>query len=380
MRIGIDARFYGSAGKGLGRYTERLIAHLEQIAPPNDDFVIFLQQESWDAYQPANPRFHKVRADFRWYSLAEQRQMPALVRSAKLDLMHYPHFNVPLLTPSPFVVTIHDLILTHFPTRRATTLGPALYWFKHLAYRITLSRAVARASHILTVSQFTAFDIQKYFGYDPKKISVTYEAVDTFPKPASNDQEVLRHLAVPGRYLLYVGNAYPHKNLEALVHLLQLLPQKYADLHVVIVGRPDYFLTRLQQLVASTHLQERVHFPGYVTDAELGSLYRNAHAYIFPSLYEGFGLPPLEAMAQGTPVISSNASCMPEILGDAALYFNPKDTRGMLAALERLDVEPNLRPQLVDKGRQRVAQYSWKNLAATTLQVYHSSAQSPHEV
>jgi len=371
MRIGIDARFYGSHGKGLGRYTERLIHHLEQLAPAEDEFVIFLRQENWEHYQPAGQRFTKQLADFPWYSVAEQRHLPKLVRAANLDVMHYPHFNVPMFTPTPFIVTVHDLILTHFPTRRATTLGPVKYWLKQLAYRVVLSRAVARASRILTVSEFTKQDIQQYFGYDPQKIIVTYEAVDPFPSSGVTDEEVRLRRQLPQKFLLYVGNAYPHKNLEQLVALVRQLPPAYQDVHVVIVCRPDYFLRRLQVQVRQAGLERRIHFPGFVSDADLGALYRLAHAYIFPSLYEGFGLPPLEAMAQGTPVLSSDAACMVEVLGEAALYFNPRDVRGMLAALQHLDSSPALRHALVAAGQERVQRYSWSSLAHTTLQTYH---------
>lgn len=371
MRIGIDARFYGSLGKGLGRYTERLIHHLEQLAPAGDEFVVFLRQENWDDYTPANSRFTKQLADFRWYSFAEQVQMPKLVRAAQLDVMHYPHFNVPVWTPKPFVVTVHDLILTHYPTRRATTLGPLKYWLKQAAYRIVLSRAVARASRILTVSNFTKTDIQQYFGYDPKKITVAYEAVDDFPEPQVDDSEVRERLRLPGKFLLYVGNAYPHKNLEQLIALAKLLREQQSDLHIVIVCKHDYFLQRVQTLARQAGVTDCVHFPGYVSDSDLGALYRLAHAYVFPSLYEGFGLPPLEAMAQGTPVLSSDAACMKEILGNAALYFNPHEVRGMLATLQRLDSEPGLRTQCIAAGREQVQRYSWSALARATLQAYH---------
>lgn len=374
MRIGIDARFFGSLGKGLGRYTERLVTYLEKFNSP-DEFVVFLRQENWDHYTPTNPRFSKQLADCRWYSFEEQRELPRLVRAAGIDLMHYPHFNVPLLAPTPFVVTIHDLILTHFPTRRATTLGPLKYWGKQLAYRITLSRAVSRAKHILTVSNFTKQDIQQYFGYDPKKITVTYEAVDAFPKPVSNDAELMKGAGITGRYLLYVGNAYPHKNLEQLVPFLKALPPKFSDLTLVVVCKPDYFLDRFRNQIKTAGLSAKVVFPGYVSDATLGALYRQAQAYIFPSLYEGFGLPPLEAMSQGTPVMSSDASCLPEVLGNAALYFNPKDVRGMLAALERLD-NPAFRAEQIQVGSQWVKRYSWRTLAEQTLAVYHNI--SPH--
>lgn len=372
MRIGIDARFYGPLGKGLGRYTERLIHHLQALKPA-EEFVIFLRKENWEAFQPTLPTFTKVLADFPWYTLAEQRGMPRVVAEAKVDLMHYPHFNVPFFAPRPFVVTIHDLILTHFPTRRATTLGPLKYAAKHLGYRLTLSRAVARAAKVITVSEFTKQDIRSYFGYDPKKIVVTYEAVDPFPETMVDMPKVLEKYDIRQPYLLYVGNAYPHKNLEKLVTLLQSLPAEQAHLQLVIVGKADYFQNRIRDLVQKAGLNGCVRFPGYVPDAELSVLYRQAHAFIFPSLYEGFGLPPLEAMAYGTPVLSSDAACMKEILGTAALYFNPNETRGMLAALQQLERTPALRQQLITAGQAQVLQYRWKNLAESTLRVYQDT-------
>ncbi len=372
MRIGIDARFYGPLGKGLGRYTERLIHHLQALRPA-EEFVIFLRKENWEAFQPTVPTFTKVLADFPWYTVAEQRGMPRVVAGANVDLMHYPHFNVPFFTPRPFVVTIHDLILTHFPTRRATTLGPLKYAVKQLGYRLTLSRAVSRAAKIITVSEFTKQDIRSYFGYDPKKIVVTYEAVDPFPETMVDVPAVLQKHDIRQPYLLYVGNAYPHKNLEKLIAVMQELPAAQKTLQLVIVGKADYFQNRIRQLVHDAGIGNRVRFPGYVADTELGVLYQQAHAFIFPSLYEGFGLPPLEAMAYGTPVLSSDAACMKEILGKAALYFNPNATRGMLAALQQLASTPELRSQLIAAGKQQVAQYRWQNLAESTLRVYRDT-------
>ncbi len=372
MRIGIDARFYGPLGKGLGRYTERLIHHLQALRPA-EEFVIFLRKENWEAFQPTVPTFTKVLADFPWYTVAEQRGMPRVVANAKVDLMHYPHFNVPFFTPRPFVVTIHDLILTHFPTRRATTLGPLKYAVKQLGYQLTLSRAVSRAAKIITVSEFTKQDIRSYFGYDPKKIVVTYEAVDPFPETMVDVPAVLQKYDIRQPYLLYVGNAYPHKNLEKLIALLHELPAAQKTLQLVIIGKADYFQNRIRQLVHDAGIGNRVRFPGYVPDTELGVLYQQAHAFIFPSLYEGFGLPPLEAMAYGTPVLSSDAACMKEILGKAALYFNPNATRGMLAALQQLESTPELRSQLIAAGKQQVAQYRWQNLAESTLRVYRDT-------
>ncbi|KKQ79694.1 MAG: mannosyltransferase B-like protein, partial [Candidatus Moranbacteria bacterium GW2011_GWD2_38_7] len=149
MKIGIDARFYGSIGKGLGRYTQKLIQHLEHIDKENH-YVVFLRKENFDDYQPFNKNFEKVLADYAWYTFAEQLFFPLLLNKQKLDLMHFPHFNVPLLYSGRFVLTIHDLILTHFPTIRATMLNPVFYWFKYVAYKLAISSALWRAKKIIT--------------------------------------------------------------------------------------------------------------------------------------------------------------------------------------------------------------------------------------
>lgn len=153
MRIGIDARFYGSIGKGLGRYTQKLIQHLEQIDTENQ-YVIFLRKENFEDYQPFNKNFQKVLADYPWYTFSEQLFFPLLLRKYKLDLVHFPHFNVPILYFGKFVLTIHDLILTHFPTLKATRLSPLWYWVKYAAYKLAISSAVRRSEKIITVSEF----------------------------------------------------------------------------------------------------------------------------------------------------------------------------------------------------------------------------------
>ena len=176
MRIGIDARFLGSKGKGLGRYTQKLIENLEKIDPENQ-YVIFLRQENWSQYEPKSPRFKKVLADFRWYSLAEQMWFPAKIYRERLNLMHFPHFNVPIFYFKPFIVTIHDLILRHFPTHRSSTLGPIKYWLKNIAYRIVIWLAIRRAKKIIVPSNYVKKDILNNFNMDEEKIIITYEGV-----------------------------------------------------------------------------------------------------------------------------------------------------------------------------------------------------------
>ncbi|MEI7891031.1 MAG: glycosyltransferase family 1 protein [bacterium] len=372
MRIGIDARFYGSIGKGLGRYTQRLVEHLEEIDTENS-YYIFLRRENFDEYQPKNANFKKVLADYAWYSFAEQFFFPALLFSFKLDLMHFPHFNVPILYFKRFIITIHDLILLHFPTKRASTLQPLVYWIKFRAYKLVIFLGIVRSEKIITVSQFTKNDILSQYNVDEKKIVVTSEACGEFEiEKAITPAQILEKYAIIKPYLLYVGNAYPHKNLEKLIAAFCEICKEKKDLSLVLVGKDDYFYDRLKQQVEENKIANVI-FPGFIDDLHLNAVYAQAELYVFPSLYEGFGLPPLEAMKNGSAVVSSDSTCLPEILGDAAYFVDTSDedkiATGVLAVLS----DDNLRKKLIEKGYLQVGKYDWKVMAKETLAVYQNA-------
>ncbi|MBU1292128.1 glycosyltransferase family 4 protein [Patescibacteria group bacterium] len=382
IRIGIDARFYGPKQKGLGRYVQKLVENLEKvdiraIRWPNAfghriaeyRFIIFLRRENWNEYQPSNSNFKKVLADYPWYSLQEQFFMPFKIRQQKVDLMHFPHFNVPIFYNQPFVITIHDLILKKFPTRRASTLGPIRYWLKNLAYDSVIKSAIKRAKKIIAVSKYTKEDILKYFDVESDKIKVIYEGS---PKP---NIRAIRRLNVFGHrmaeyspYLLYVGNAYPHKNLERLISTFKGLVKEKKNLKLVLVGELDYFYQRLQKISPA-----QVVFTDFVSDQELVKLYQNASLYVFPSLCEGFGLPPLEAMTYNLPVVCSKNSCLPEILGQAAIYFDPENTDDMVDKIKKVLDNKKLQKKLIFQGKETIKKYSWHKMAKETLEVYKSN-------
>lgn len=374
MKIGIDGRFLGSRSKGLGRYTEQLVRNIEALDPQHD-FIVFLRKENWDDWSPTLPRFKKVLADFQWYSLEEQIKFPRVLREAACDLYHSPHFNVPLRVPKPFIVTIHDLILSHFPTVKATTLGPAMYWIKHQMYKVVMHHALKHSKHVISVSNFTKEDLIKTYGLKENDISVTYEGIylPQLTQKKSTPTDVYSYYGIPqGKFLLYVGNAYPHKNLEFLIDGFIELQKKKPHISLVCIGKHDYFYNRI-----IAYAKERgargVFFPGYVSDEDLNVFYEEAQCYVFPSLYEGFGLPPLEAMAQGTPVVSSNASCLPEILGSAAAYFSPHDVRDMISVVNYILDDTAYADDLRKKGLQQIEQYSWKRMAEKTLSLYETN-------
>jgi glycosyltransferase involved in cell wall biosynthesis len=365
MKIGIDARMYGPKQGGLGRYIEQLILNLEDLNE-TDEFVIFLRQNNWDEYNPKNPNFKKILADIPWYGWQEQIKFPKIIHEQNLDLIHFPHWNIPLFYNKPFITTIHDLILLHFPTPRASTLGSLKYWLRNLLFRAVLHHAVKKARHILTPSEFTRQDIVKTLKINPNKITTSLLA----PMPKSTSSSSIRSLAdfhITKPFILYVGVAYPHKNLENLILAWQIFQKKYdKNYHLVLVGIKNYFYDRLSKENDCTNIV----FTDFISNNNLIALYQQASLYVFPSLYEGFGLPPLEAMQYDLPVISSDQACLPEILQDACLYFNPLNPKEMAETIHRGLTDQTWRQETVKKSQKLVHNYSWKTTANTTLRVY----------
>jgi len=376
MTIGIDARMLGPKQGGIGRYIEQLLKHLStatQQHTGSPEFVLFLRKENWDLV-PGSVNVKKVLADIPWYGWREQFSFPRIIGREKIDLMHFPHWNIPLFYRGPFVVTIHDLLLLHYPTRAASTLGPISYFFKNSAYRIILWHAIKKSRHIFTPSEFTKHDIIKNFRVKPEKIS----AVPLAPMPKISSavpaHEIKSKYQISKPFVLYVGVAYPHKNLEALVEAWKIFCAEHGnDYQLVLAGRKNYFYEKLEQnTTAPQHdnTAARVIFTGFVPDEELSALYSAASLYVFPSLYEGFGLPPLEAMQYGLPVISSGETCLPEILKGAVLYFNPRDPAAISRAIWQGLTDQALRNDLTQKCAQLIHNYSWENTARTTSETY----------
>ena len=376
MRIGIDARFFGLIGKGLGRYTQKLIENLEKIDNENQ-YVVFLRKDNFNEYQPKNKNFQKVLADYQWYTFAEQIKMPLLLNKFKFDLVHFPHFNVPFLYRKKFIVTIHDLILLQFPTFRGTTLNPIFYKIKFWSYKFIIWSAIKRAKKVITVSNFTKKELLKYYKkyLREEKIAVTYEAgSDAMENNEQNpllDVEILKKYGILKPYLLYVGNAYPHKNLERMILAFSSMnkDQKY---QLVLVGKIDYFYNRLKKLIEKKNIKDVV-FLGQITDEILDMIYGESRAYVFASLYEGFGIPPLEAMSKNIPVISSDHPCMKEILEDGAYFFNGKEEKEISEAMKKIMEDEELRKNLIEKSLNQIKKYSWEKMAEETLKIYDSA-------
>jgi len=363
--IGVDARLYGRVSGGIGRYLKENLDYI--IENDNFYYVFFLSPESYDDFCVVKKNVKKVLVNFRWYSLAEQLLFPFFIWREKIDLMFYPHFNVPILGMKKFVVVIHDLILLNYPSQRVSTLSPLIFKIKFFFYKLVIGFALSQSRRIITVSDFTKNDILNNFNISSEKISVIYEGVSTLVLPEKNHENNLHNdmflrYNINNQYLLYVGNCYPHKNIEKLIAAFLVFRKNNPNISLILVGKEDYFYKRLKQNIEKNK-STGIILTGYVSDDELRELYKKALAYVFPSLYEGFGLPPLEAMSCGCPVISSKSSCLPEILENAVLYFDANSEANMVEAMEKIAKNNDLRADLIQKGYQQVIKYSWEKSA-----------------
>jgi glycosyltransferase involved in cell wall biosynthesis len=365
MRIGIDARLYGLEHAGIGRYVMHLVQELQQLDTTNE-YILFLRQDDYDTLKfPVH--WTKVLADVRHYTLKEQLTLPRLIRSAHVDLMHFPHFNVPLFYRQPFVVTIHDLLWHEFKGFNVTTLNPLIYFLKYGGYRLVVNHALVQARHILVPSFWVRQKLIDQFSLPGNKISVTYEGIAaTFSTKISSPKP-----KVP--LVVYTGSAYPHKNLRLLFDAVKLINRQGTSLNLTVVSSRSVFLEDLRTYVRREGLDQYVSFVGFLNDQDLRLLYSQAAALVHPSLSEGFGLTGLEAMAAGLPVLASRAGSLPEIYQDAALYFDPQDVTDLVDKLKQLLTDPQLAARLRAAGKKLTQTYSWTATAQKTLQVYETS-------
>ena len=370
MVIGIDCRMLGPEQGGIGRYVEQLVKHLLEIDRENQ-YILFLRKENLNNFQFSifNFQLNTVLVDIPWYSWKEQTAFNPIIRKQNLDLMHFPHWNVPIFYNDPFVVTIHDIIMFHYPRPEATTLGPAKFWLKDRMHRIVIRHAVGRAQHILVTSEFTKRDVHETLGVPMERMTVTYQApFGTKKQETRNKKQILEKYGIGKPFVLYVGAAYPHKNLEGLLKAWKLFVEKYGEgYQLVLAGKENYFYKKIRSPI--TDHRSLIH-AGFIPDNDLATLYEHASLYVFPSLYEGFGLPPLEAQAFGVPTVSSNRTCLPEVLGESALYFDPENYEQMADVIHRGLTDENTRFELKQNAAENSSRFSWEKLAGETLEVY----------
>lgn len=366
VKIGIDAR---NDRAGIGRYTFSLIRELAEIDRENE-YILFLSRERFASYRAPGPNFRTVEAAIPWFTVREQLLLPRLVARERLDLMHYPHLTVPLISTTPCVVTVHDL---NYLNDEAIFVGGAAgsrvrRSVLRAGYRLELAKA-RRARRLIAVSEHTRQTVVRALHVDPARVAVTYEAADT-PGRVEPDNSVLQRNRLDSPFFLYVGAAYPYKNLARLIDAFARIG---GDHKLVLAGDQEHFGRALRKRAATAGVAQRAVFPGRVSEAELAALYGGALAYVFVSFFEGFGLPGLEAMSAGVPVIAANAASLPEIYGDAARYCDPHAVESIAGALEEVASNHELRNRLVRLGRQRAAGFSWRRTAEQTLGVYREA-------
>jgi len=378
LKIVIDARMYGLEHAGIGRYVMSLVSQIEKLDKKNEYFLL-LRKKNYRSLQFKNKRFRKVLVDIPHYSFKEQIFLPGLLKKIKPDLVHFPHFNVPIFWRGKYVVTIHDLIKHQSRGMRTTTKLAPFYWFKYLAYQVNVFSAVKRAQKIITPSKWWKKELVRRYHLKPEKIVVTYEEAGGFlkKKPTISGSTALKRYGVTKPFVIYTGSLYPHKNVLRLVKAIICLNDSNhfnKSLSLVIACVRSVFLERFKKELEQIKGLNLVVLAGFVPDGELIALYQEAEAFVTPSLLEGFCLTGLEAMAVGLPVIASNASCLPEIYGKAAIYFNPLNVDDMAKKIKKVIGDKKIRDELIKKGHQQVKKYSWQKMAEQTLRVYDESS------
>ncbi|MFZ6027462.1 MAG: glycosyltransferase family 4 protein [Chloroflexota bacterium] len=354
MKIALDVQSTLGQKTGIGHYTANLLAALPQADPQNTYVPL-----DW-SHAPA------MRIDRRlfWQQIA----LPRRARGARAHVLHVTGFDAPRFKPCPVVLTVHDLIGALFPQQ----FPPAARWY----WGHWLPRSVRWADAIIADSECTRCDLQRLAGIAPERVTVVPLGVDRryrHPQAAAAMRRVCQQYRLPEQFVLYIGTLEPRKGLDTLVEAFVRLAGRLPH-DLVIVGKEGWATAPLFQQVETLGLAARIHFTGYVADEDLPALYASASVFAFPSRYEGFGLPPLEAMACGTPVVCSNASSLPEVVGDAGLLVPPDAPTALANALEQVLVSPELHAALKERGHQQAGRFTWEETARRTLAVYESLA------
>lgn len=358
-RIVIDARPINSS---TGRYLRKLVENLA-VLDRNNEYTVLVWPDFDSAKAKLPPNFSFQTADYPVSgSFREQLGFLRQLNKLKADLVHFGMTQQPVLYKRKKVTTIHDLSALRFVNPAKKKL---VFKSKQGVYARVIKRVAQSSSAIITPSKFVKHDVAQYAKISPDKIFVTYEAADKITAAA---KPLPRLSGKP--FIMYVGRATAHKNLSRLVEAFEILHKTYPKLMLVLAGKTDTNYKRIGQLVSDKRLAHSVVFTDHVSEGELRWLYEHAAAYVFPSLSEGFGLPGLEAMVHGAPVVSSSATCLPEVYGDAAHYFDPLNVKDMAEAIGEVLANPKIRTELIKKGRAQAAAYSWRRMARQTLDIY----------
>lgn len=355
-RIVIDARESGST---TGRYVDKLIEYLHKLGP-GYEIVLLAKPARIKFLSALAPNFEVVACPIKEFTFAEQIQLKRQIKGLHPDLVFFPMVQQPVFYRGPVVTAMQDLTTVRFR-------NPAKNWFvftiKQAVYKWVNKRVAHKSRQIITPSQFVRQDVANYTGVSPSKITAIHDSADKIIESA----QPVAGLAGKS-FLLSVGRPSANKNLNRLVDAFEALNR--LDLYLVFAGKTDAEFVKLQKYAGRQTSGQRIVFTDFVSEGQLRWLYENAQAYVFPSLSEGFGLPGLEAMHYDLPVVSSNATCLPEVYGSAALYFDPLDVSDMASKIAQVLDDPKLAKDQAAQGQQQLKKYSWARMAEQTLEVF----------
>jgi glycosyltransferase involved in cell wall biosynthesis len=345
---------------GIGTYIQALLPGICQ------NFKTNLLIDEPEVLKNYRYNFDVTRLAAKFYSIQEQFKYPSIPPS---DILFSPHYNVPLLPvkAKKRVVTIHDVY--HLAYYNQLTHAQKIY------AKLLINMAVRLSDSIITVSEFSKSEIIKHTGYDGKKITVIHNGVKQTVNHKSHDEIRLKY-NLPSKFILFVGNVKPHKNLKVLLKAYELLNQDLRDEYkIVVVGKKEGFITGdsevFQMISASEELSTNVLITGFIDEEDIDTVYSMASLFIFPSLYEGFGFPPLEAMLNDCPVIVSTAASLPEICGDAALYFDPYSEEDLASQMEKGLTDDAVRAEMISRGREQIKKFTWDQSLERHMEVFH---------
>ncbi len=353
MKIAIDVQTTLGQPTGFGFYVSNLVKALKNV-DSKDEFVLIKPKTEKDFSTPGR---------FIW----DQFVFPRLAKQSKVDLVHQPCFSAPFLFRGPAVVTIHDIISLLFPEN--IPFASRMFYSKWMPF------SYRKAKRIITISHSTKADITRVLKIPSEKISVVQLAVDAkFSREAGSEEVkgVMKKFSIPGDYILHIGTLEPRKNLNFLLDVFAkaLENTKNKNLNLVITGKKGWYYEDLFEKVNDLKLNDKVFFTGYIDESDKPALYKGARIFAFPSLYEGFGLPPLEAMASGVPVISSNTSSMPEVIGEAGILLSPKDKTKWVNAITLVNSDETVRKSMKERNKEQVKKFSWERTARETIAIY----------
>ena len=400
--IGIDARMYGYAQTGIGNYIRHLLQCIFEMDKKNK-YVIFLMSKEFDNFKLPNERIKKIKVSAKWYGWKEQLLFPFQLYKENLDLMHFTHFNSPILYFKKSIVTIHDITPFFFPGHKMKSI------IRRAGFKAVFFSSVKKASKVIAVSENTENDIVNYFKIKKNKINVIYEGVDEqfrvmFPTEVHSleckdfnlnkmnsyrlkpELQTLKQSGLMKKYnitkpfIFYTGVWRNHKNLVGLVKAFGILRNKYKlDYQLVLGGKEDPYYPEVRETWKKFELENKIIRTGFIDQKDIPLFYNVAEVFVIPSFYEGFGLIGLEAMACGTPVISSNTTSLPEILGNAAIYFNPNSSKEMAKKIKLVLTDKKLYNELIEKGFKQVEKYSWEKMGKETMEIYRKVLNIGHK-